>query len=142
MAEKLLQHALAAESPPLRDIPVVSAGLAAYPGEPATRHSAQILKRIGLSLDSHRSQRVTPELLENARLVLCMTESHRYSLLSLYDGIQAPIHLFREFMQDDHAAEEITDPYGGDLHTYEECRDDIMEAIPSIIRYLQQHSQT
>ncbi len=141
MAEKLLQHALAAESPPLSNVPVISAGLAAYPGEPATRHSAQILQRIGLSLEKHRSQRVTPELLENACLILCMTESHRYSLLSLYDDIQAPIRLFREFMQEERSVE-ITDPYGGDLRTYEECRDDIMEAIPSIIRYLQQPSQS
>lgn len=134
MAEKLLEHALDAEDSLRGKIPVISAGVAAYPGEPATRHANTVLKKVGLSLDQHRSRPVNPELLENALLILCMTESHRYALLSQYDDISAPIMLLRELVPN--GDREIPDPYGGNLMHYEACRDSIVEAIPSIIRFL------
>lgn len=138
MAEKLLEHALDAEESLRGKIRVLSAGVAAYAGEPATRHAATALKKVGLSLDKHRSRPVNPELLENAALVLCMTESHRYALLSQYEDIPAPILLLRELIPN--ADREIPDPYGGALEHYEACRDSIVEAIPSIIRFLKKQS--
>lgn len=134
MAEKLLEHAIDAEESLRGKIPVISAGVAAYAGESATPHSATALKKVGLSLDKHRSRPVNPELVENALLILCMTESHRYALLSQYDNIPAPVMLLRELIPD--ADREIPDPYGGILEHYEACRDSIVEAIPSIIRFL------
>src|SRR5690554_6248953 len=98
MAEKLLAHALDAEKD-LRDkITVISAGVAAYPGDPASGNAVTALQKVGLSLDKHRSRPVNPELLENAVLVLCMTESHRQFLLAQYDDIKAPVLLIRELI--------------------------------------------
>lgn len=34
------------------------------------------------------------------------------------------------------AAKEICDPYGGPLSEYEACRDEMVEAIPSLVEFL------
>ncbi len=133
MAERLLAHALAAEEEPLKSIPVVSAGVAAYRGEVASPHGVTALKKVGLSLDDHQSQPVTEELIRSALLVLCMTESHRALLAYHFDPLPAPVYLMREFMD---SSAEIPDPYGMDLAAYEACRDSMVEAIPSIVAFL------
>src|SRR5450432_1562397 len=77
MGAALLQHALAAQPEPLRSIKVISAGVASRTGEPASVHAVTALKKVGIDLRGHASQPVTQELLDDALLVLCMTESHR-----------------------------------------------------------------
>ena len=83
MGEKLLRHALAAEPEPLRSLKVVSAGIAAARGQPATDNSVAALKKVGIDLSGHASQPLTQELLDRALAVFCMTESHR-SMIELH----------------------------------------------------------
>jgi protein-tyrosine phosphatase len=46
------------------------------------------------------------------------------------------LYLFREFLPPG-VDKEIPDPYGGPLKLYEQSRDEMVEAIPSLIEYLQ-----
>ena len=62
MAEKLLQHALAAEDAPLNQIEIVSAGVAAEYGDPASPNSVTALKKVKIDLDRHKSQPLTQDL--------------------------------------------------------------------------------
>jgi protein-tyrosine-phosphatase len=135
MAAALLQHALAAQPEPLRSLKVISAGVSAHTGEPVSPNSVTALKKVGLDLSSHRSQALTQQMLDNALLVLCMTESHR--LMIQREGNPAPrnLFLFREFMPNPGNLE-IPDPYGGPLKVYEAARDEMVEAIPSIVDFL------
>jgi len=135
MAAALLQHALAAQPEPLRSIKVISAGVSAVSGEPITENSALALKKVGLGLHDHRSQPLTQHLLDEALLVLCMTESHR-SLIEL-QAEPAPknLFLFREFLPAP-ATPEIADPFGGPLALYEATRDEMVEAIPSLVKFI------
>lgn len=138
MAARLLAHALAAEEEPLKSIRVVSAGVAACKGDRASPHAVTALKKVRLSLAGHSSQPVTEELLRNSLFTLCMTESHRALLSYHFDPLPTPVHLMREFV-DNAETPEIPDPYGMDLRSYEACRDSMVEAIPSIIRFLKTH---
>ena len=61
MAEKLLQHALAVEDKPLNQIEIVSAGVAAGYGDPASANSVAALKKVKIDLDRHKSQPLTQE---------------------------------------------------------------------------------
>jgi protein-tyrosine-phosphatase len=135
MAAALLQHALAAQPEPLRSYRVISAGVSAHPGEPISENSVIALKKVGLDLSSHRSQMLTQRMIDEAMLVLCMTESHR--TLIMRQAVPAPknVFLFREFMTRPEDLE-IPDPYGGPLRVYEAARDEMVEAIPSIVEYL------
>jgi protein-tyrosine-phosphatase len=135
MAAALLQHALAAQPEPLRSLRVVSAGVAARPGEPVSENSVQALKKVGIDISHHRSQALTQRMLDEARLVLCMTESHRAMILVQADPVPKHVYLFRQFLGGD-ADPEIADPYGGPLSVYEAARDEMVESIPSLVEHI------
>ncbi|MBI5426190.1 MAG: low molecular weight protein arginine phosphatase [Opitutae bacterium] len=135
MAEGLLSHALAAENGPLKNLKVVSAGVAARPGEYVSDNSVVALKKVGIDIAAHRARPLTQDMLNTALLVLCMTESHR-SLIELQASpVPERLHLFRDFLPDG-ASREIADPFGGPLKLYEASRDEMVEAIPSIVAQL------
>lgn len=137
MAERLLQHALAAEPEPLRSLRVESAGVAARDGVPVTRYSVRALSKVGIDLRDHQSQPVSADHMERALLILVMTESHRSVIESLYPDSEVPVLLFRELLGPDEETQ-IPDPYGLDLQYYEATRDSLVEAIPSLLRYLRE----
>lgn len=135
MGEGLLAHALAAEDGPLSQLKVVSAGVAARGGDPASANSVTAMKKVGIDISGHQSQPLTPDLLEKATAVFVMTETHRAVIQASYEPMPRNIFLLREFMPRE-ADKEIADPYGGPLPLYESCRDEIVEAIPSIVAFL------
>lgn len=135
MAEALLRHAFQAQSEPLKSFQVVSAGVAARPGDKVSENSVYALKKVGLNITGHSSQPLTRELLDRALAIFCMTESHRAMIQLSFDPVPRNVYLFREFMPRA-ADKEIPDPYGGPLSHYEACRDEMVEAIPSLIEFL------
>jgi protein-tyrosine phosphatase len=135
MAEKLLQHALAGQGTPLNQIEIVSAGVAAGYGEPASVNSVTALKRVKIDLDGHKSQPVTQDLIDRAFLILGMTQSHIDTLNYHHTDLPERVHLFREFMGKDDSPE-IPDPYGQNYTAYAACFDSMAEAIPSLVAYL------
>jgi protein-tyrosine-phosphatase len=135
MAEGLLRHALAGQPEPLRSLKVVSAGVAARSGEPISENSVTALKKTGIDISNLRAQALTQELLDNSLVVFGMTESHRAIIKMRARPAPANLHLFREFMPTP-ADREIGDPYGGTLKVYEAARDEMVEAIPSIMAFL------
>jgi len=134
MAQKLLQHALQAEAAPLNKFEVVSAGVAAAYGDPASANSVAALKKVKLDLSTHISQPLTPALTEKAFAIFGMTQSHLDILAQYYDGLPQHVHLFRGFI--DAPNHEIPDPYGQNLEAYTDCLDSMIEAIPSLIKFL------
>lgn len=135
MAEGLLAHALAAETGPLKNLTVTSAGVAARPGDLVSENSVVALKKVGIDISGHRAQPLTQEMLDSALMILCMTESHRTIIELQAAPAPARLHLFREFLPG-RAQREIADPYGGSIKLYEASRDEMVEAIPSLIAQL------
>jgi protein-tyrosine phosphatase len=135
MAEKLLQHALTGQGAPLNQIEIVSAGVAAGYGDPASANSVAALKKIKLDLGRHKSQPLTQDLIDRAFLILGMTQSHIDILSHYYTGLPERVHLFREFMGKGETPE-IPDPYGQNFAAYSTCFDSMVEAIPSLVTYL------
>ena len=135
MAAGLLHHALAVQPDPLKSLPILSAGVAARRGEPVTENSVLAMRKAGIDISHHRSRPVTPELLHGALVVLCMTESHRAMIPVMFDAPPKNLFLFREFLPPG-ADKEIPDPYGGPLSLYEACRDEMVEAIPTLVEQL------
>ncbi len=134
MAAGLLAHALAGQEGPLRQLPVVSAGVVARAGEPVSENSVVALRKVGIDISGHRARPLTQQMLDEAFAVLCMTEGHR-SMIDLQARPVPPrLHLFREFLPGQ-GAREIGDPYGGPLKLYEQCRDEMVEAIPSLLAH-------
>jgi len=135
MAAGLLAHALAAQPEPLKSLQVLSAGVAARDGEPVSENSVTALKRVGIHIQNHASQALTQEIVDQALAIFCMTETHRAMIQLQFDPPPEHVYLWREFLP---AGEdkEIGDPYGGPLRVYEACRDEMVEAIPSLVAFL------
>ena len=135
MGAGLLQHALSAQPEPLRSIKVTSAGVAARNGERVSENSVIALRKAGIDISRHVSRPLTDELIAQATAVLCMTESHRAMIQLQSEVAPKNLFLFREFMPQ-RGDKEIGDPFGGPLKAYETARDEMVEAIPSLIEFL------
>jgi protein-tyrosine-phosphatase len=135
MAEGLLKHALAGQNGGLKNLRVLSAGVAARFDEPVSEHSVTALRKVGIDISDHRSRALTQELLNAALVVYGMTESHRSVIRMRARPAPDRLHLFREFLPPP-AEVEIGDPFGGPLQLYEGCRDEMVEAIPSVLAHL------
>jgi len=134
MGEALVRHALQAEDEPLKSLKVISAGVAARGGEKATNHSVTALKKAGLDISNHVSRPLTEKLIKDAIAIICMTESHMAMVNIMAEPQPKHIILFRQFAKDGNT--EIPDPYGCPLNHYEACRDEMVEALPSLVEYL------
>jgi len=137
MAATLLQKALNSEQEPLNQIIVKSAGIAAFPGEPASDNSVAVLKKVNIDLSQHKSQPVTKALIENASIILGMTDSH-LDALRYQENLNLPKHVyrFREFMGEPSEGNQIPDPFGKDFDAYQKSFDSMVEAIPSLITFI------
>jgi len=135
MAAALLKHALAAQPEPLRSLEVVSAGVGSRDGETVSANSVTALKKVGLDISAHRSRAITEDLVRGAVAVLGMTESHRAMIHFAITPRPRNVHLFREFMPRS-GDKEIGDPFGGSLKLYEATRDEMVEAVPSLVEFL------
>lgn len=66
------------------NISVISAGLEAKPGSPMKRHAQLALERLEAGPGLHTSQSLTPEMVERADRIFCMTRSQRQQLMEQF----------------------------------------------------------
>lgn len=138
MAAALTQHALAAEPPPLNQLKVRSAGLAAFGGDPASENTIRALKTVDIPLAQHTSQPFDDSFLTDSLAILCMTASHRAALVTHFgEDATQHVYLMRQFLPEQ-AGHDIPDPFGMPLEQYEATRDSMVEAIPTLIQFLKQ----
>jgi len=135
MAAALLEHALRAQPEPLKSLEVVSAGIAAHEGETVSENSVIALKKVGIDIAAHRARALTRKMAADALAIFCMTESHRDAILMNVDPPPKHLYLFREFLPAE-AGHEIADPFGSSIKFYEASRDEMLEAIPSLVEFL------
>lgn len=138
MAAALLQHALAAQPEPLRSLTVISAGVAARAGDLVSQNSVIALKKVGLDISKHTSRPLTQPMINDAALILGMTESHRAMINLQASPRPEHLYLFREFMPQ-RGDKEIGDPFGGPIRLYESTRDEMVEAIPSLVEFIRKN---
>ncbi len=135
MAAALLRHFLAGQDEPLRSLQVISAGIAARTDTPVSDNAVTAMKKVGIDLAPELSLPLTQELLDGAVAVFCMTEAHRAMIQLQFARVPTHLYLFRQFLPQP-VDPEVDDPYGGSLGAYEACRDNLVEAVPSVVRLL------
>ena len=137
MAEKLFEEALA-KAEIKKNIKVFSAGISAMDGDQASENSIQACEEVGLDLKDHRSAALTRATAENASAIFCMTESHR-ALLQMYFDLpeNTRIYLMREFIEE--GSKELPDPYGQNMEVYRDCRENMKEALPSLLNWVEKN---
>jgi protein arginine phosphatase len=96
------------------DLEVKSAGLVAMDGQDAYPHVGTVLQKRGISIN-HRSQRVTPELLSWADIILTMTQGHKAALIQQHPDYFDKVLTLKESVQD----EEVRDKWQQAVADYE-----------------------
>ena len=105
----------------LDNVNVISRGFSS--GECANVNSIEVMNEIGIDISAHISSYITPIDIQNSDAIICMTESHKQMLL-LSGAQQNKLFVLNGG---------ISDPFGCDIDTYRNCRDDILKAIDSLI---------
>lgn len=133
MAEGLFKHRLAERlrcpvgELPARGYLVSSAGVSAYPGDPATPESADVLRAWGVDLSGHRSQPASAGLIARADDVICMTRSHLMALAGKYPVLGGALRLLGG------AEGDLDDPIGGGPAVYKTCAEAVRRHVDRLI---------
>lgn len=98
-----------------------SAGINAITGLPASQNSIEVCKEIDIDLSDFTSTWICDTNPSEYDLFAVMSESHKQMLTTLGIAPEKIIVL------------NISDPYGGDLQTYRQCRDEIYEAVKNLL---------
>lgn len=112
-------------------IRVVSAGLRARVGKPMKPEAIAALDAIGVPAHDHAAQQITPEMLDRAAMVFCMTEEQRLSLLELTPHAASKIRcLASEGDLDEPVGHEATLAFARNVHgTLRSQLDEVMMAV-------------
>lgn len=102
-----------------RGVLVLSAGVSAAPGHPASPEAAEVMQRRGLCLAQHESRPLTDVLVRFADCILAMTHAHREVITAQWPEAASRTFVLREDQSD------IDDPIGGPPEFYERCADQI-----------------
>jgi protein-tyrosine phosphatase len=115
LCKSLLARRLRCEPHELSDkgLVILSAGISAMEGMPAASHAVEVVQARGGSLLEHASRRASPELVRHADHVIAMTADHLDALLERLPEIADRARLL------DASGEDIDDPVGSDLATYQ-----------------------
>jgi RpiB/LacA/LacB family sugar-phosphate isomerase len=137
MAEGLFKHAVRGRG----SYRVVSAGVGAVDGQPASDHAVRALREIGIDINGHRSRHLTADLVSQADYIFGMTHSHVDAIMLLYPQAAEKTFLLREFDETLDAYEnDISDPIGGSYEVYRNCRDQIEQGIAAMLKFVEQTS--
>ena len=121
------------------DYLVRSAGVGAYSGQPASRHSIALARERGLDLSGHRSKALTIDLVEDATHIFALGRGHRVSILQDFPEAEDKLYLLTEFAADDRLrGRDIADPFGGDLEDYRQMMQHLDKCLPSLLAYIEQ----
>ena len=119
---------------------VVSAGIGAINGQPASPNSVTAARALGLDLSGHRSQMLTARLVDEADYIFGLTHGHADSIALLYPHAGEKTFVLREFDETlDPYERDILDPIGGPLDAYIECRDQIEQGIITMLNAIDQN---
>ena len=117
MAEAIARDLLRDEN-----VTVDSAGVTAGAGAAATPEAVAVAAELGLDLNDHRSQPVTPQRVAEADQILTMTAAHRDLVLR-----SVPEAADRTQVLDEDG--DIADPFGGTLADYRVTAEQIKTAL-------------
>ncbi len=135
MAEALAKSWVALNAPLRNDIEFTSAGIAAFPGSPASSQAIQVMKDGGLDLTSHRATLLSGDLVESCDLMITMTSGHKHVLIEAYPEAAGKVFTLAEFA--DNSRNDISDPFAQSVDVYRKCALEIErlldKALPKIL---------
>jgi len=119
LAERLLARLIARAGDQER-LRAASAGTWCVAGEPTSAETLQVGLERGLDLSAHRSRCLNQQDVDDADLILTMTQAHRQDIFLRFARAQHKTYLLSQMVGE---MDDVADPYGGSLPEYRACRD-------------------
>ncbi|MBI4054535.1 MAG: low molecular weight protein arginine phosphatase [Elusimicrobia bacterium] len=92
----------------------------------------ELLEKEGISGVAHRSQPLTRESVEQADLILGMSQEHLDEIVERFPGVEGKAHLLRRFVGIE-ADPDIADPLGQPREVYESCLKTLKESLERLL---------
>jgi len=138
MAEYAMRSLIEKERPGKSE--VISAGIAAGNGFPATRYAVEAARMWELDVSPHQSQQLSPRLIEKADLILAMAPEHHRQVTQLVPSAADRTFLLKNFPDNSPVGEDVEDPIGRELEDYNQTFLEIGEYLgkylPEIVKRL------
>ena len=138
MAEAILKNLVKKEN--LEEfISVDSFAIWGADGYPPSGLSQKVAKEHGLNISDHESQSISPAIIKQGNLILCMTPQHKEDLLQVFPQLDTIVFTLTEFGKESAPAKNaIDDPIGMNLNfyrrIYKEIEHEIVRIFPIIKR--------
>ena len=115
---------------------VFSCGIFAENGDYATYNSIAVLEEYDVDLTKHRATNIRESKIKEMDLILCMTKSHKNSVIQMHPELKEKTFLLKEYINIKEKIEniEILDPWGYDIEIYKNCAKEIYNAIEELIK--------
>jgi len=104
---------------------VRSAGVYATDGDRASMGAQRAMQRRGLSLENHRTRKLTLRMLQEADVVVGMTPAHIQIMQEMFPNMRVSAISLNP---------PISDPYGGNDNDYERTALQLEERLPALLR--------
>ncbi len=103
-----------------------SAGVWALEGLAASAYARQVMSERNLDIHSHRGRNITQQDVDEADLILVMTQRHKEIIRRDTTGAEGKVHLLTEMAGQPY---DIRDPYGGSLPEYRQTASELADLI-------------
>ena len=91
------------------------------PNSPASSHGVEILaKEFSLDLSSHRSSMLTLQEVNDAKIIIGVTELHVEMILRMFPSSEGKLHSFDS---------DVSDPWHAPLEEYRACANEMMPLV-------------
>ena len=140
MAQVMLQEELRRAGIGENQVRALSAGIFAFEGDQATEQAKTTMAEQGLTLVDHRSRRLTPRLINEAHLILGMTEEHKHSVLMIDAAAADKVFSLAEFVADPEEKiwQDVADPYGRPLSAYRRTAESLRPLLRKLVKKIRE----
>lgn len=146
MAKGIFEAAITNEPLLANEFSADSAGISAYPGEPASSSSISVLKEEwDIDISSHQAKPLDRAIAEKSDLLLTMTSSHKDAIIANYPNLKYKTFTLKEYISNPEpdntyteyqSTYDISDPYGLPKQAYRLCAKEIKAAVEELVRKL------
>ena len=140
MAEVLLKHELENVDLPFK-VEVNSAGLSAVAGEKASLPVKKLFSQDEPNLKHHKAKTIDLDLIDDADLILVMTDDHKRQLLARFPRAANKTFIFKEYVGEAVSNCNITDPAGFGPEKYRQVLEDIHCSVKELVNKLKEGSR-
>jgi protein-tyrosine phosphatase len=119
-------------------IEILSAGINAPEGQPASRFATAVAAEHGIYLNFHRAQLFSPDMAKNADLILTMEKYQTDYIRSRYPGVEQVYELknYPREISSGYGYSDIPDPIGQSLEVYRMVFDEIRSEVERVSRII------